>query len=66
MIDNPSHRRARHAVLTSSGWNAIREANKVRDEWIRRTTLGIADAEFEAAYIFLRRLRKRLGDRLMS
>lgn len=65
MIDNPSHRRARHAVLTGSGWSAIREANKVRDEWIRRTTLGIADAEFEAAYLFLRRLRKRLGDRLM-
>jgi DNA-binding MarR family transcriptional regulator len=65
MVDNPNHRRAKHAVLTAKGWGAIREANKVRDEWIRRTALGIADSEFEAAYVFLRRLRKRLGDRLL-
>lgn len=65
MVDNPNHRRAKHAVLTPSGWGAIREVNKVRDDWIKRTALGIADSEFEAAYVFLRRLRKRLGDRLM-
>jgi DNA-binding MarR family transcriptional regulator len=61
LVDNPGHRRARLAMLTESGRNKISEVNKIRDEWIRRSIVGISPAELEAAYLFLRRMRKRLG-----
>jgi DNA-binding MarR family transcriptional regulator len=63
LVDNPNHQRAKLAVLTASGWSKIREVNQIRDEWIRRSTVGIQSAEFENAYLFLRRMRKRLGGR---
>lgn len=63
LVNNPNHRRAKLAVLTVSGWSKIREANKIRDEWIKRSTIGIPAAEFEAVYEFLRRMRKRLSAR---
>lgn len=64
-VDNPSHRRAKLAVLTASGRSKIREINKMRDEWIRRSIVGISAAEMESAYLFLRRMRKRLGGRTL-
>lgn len=64
LIDNPKHRRSKLVALTPSGWKTIGEADNIRDDWIKRSTVGISTSELESAYTFLRRVRKRLGDRL--
>jgi DNA-binding transcriptional LysR family regulator len=62
LVDNPRHRRAKLAALTPKGWAVIREANRLRDLWTRRTTVGISAAELEAAYQVLRRIGQRLDE----
>ena len=66
LVDNPNHRRARLAALTAKGWDKIAEANKARDQWTKRTTASLTEAELETAYQVLRRIRHELGDRSMT
>ena len=61
LVNNPNHQRAKLAVLTPSGASKIREVNKIRDEWIRRSVGGFSATELDTAHQFLRRLRTRLG-----
>lgn len=62
LVDNPRHRRAKLAALTPKGWAVIGEANRLRDLWTKRTTVGISAAELEAAYQVLRRIGRRLDE----
>jgi DNA-binding MarR family transcriptional regulator len=60
--DNPKHRRAKLAVLTKQGREAIAQAGKVRDRWAKRTTADLTDGEMEAAYQVLRHIRLKMSD----
>jgi DNA-binding MarR family transcriptional regulator len=63
LVDNPNHRRARLVVLTPKGRAAIRKASRLQIKWANETASGIDADEIHRAFLVLRRLRQRLGDR---
>jgi DNA-binding MarR family transcriptional regulator len=63
LVDNPNHRRARLVVLTPRGRAAIRKASRLQIEWANESARGIDGEDLHKAFLILRKLRQRLGDR---
>jgi DNA-binding MarR family transcriptional regulator len=66
LIENPHHRRAKLVRLTDKGRSVIARINKVQVKWANKIAEGIPAADLEKAFQLLRKLRTRLGDRIIS
>jgi len=58
--DNPSHRRAKHVVMTPRGEQAYAAAMKRQAPWAQALAQGLSAQQIAAATVTLKQLRQRL------